>query len=215
MISLPANLLASAQKVTGPSPWIHLLEFEIDRTTTNLTLLAITNVPESITFGGVTYLPFPFALGEIEIAGDGSMPSFDLAVSNVTRELSNYLEIGAGFIGRSVTLRIVHRDYLATSTDRFQMTFQISGAAETADSIVFRVELPNYFQHSIPAQFYSLDTCPWVYKGTECGSRGPDSSCLKTLADCIDKGNDEVLLGYPRMHPRRFGAFAGIPRNIR
>ena len=215
MISLPANLLAAGQKVTGSAPWIHLVEFEIDRSVTNLTRVAIANVPEAIVFDGVTYLPFPFAMGEIEIAGDGSMPSFDLAVSNATRELSNYLELGEGFIGRSLTLKIVNRDHLASASDKFQMTFAISGATETADAITFRVELPNYFQHSIPAQFFSLDTCPWVYKGTECGSRGPDASCLKTLTDCIDKGNDEVALGYPRMHPRRFGAFVGIPRNIR
>jgi len=45
-----------------------------------------------------------------------------------------------------------------------------------------------------------LPTCAWVFKGTECAYSGGESSCDKTLSDCVARSNED-----------RFGGFDVVP----
>lgn len=168
----------------------------------------------------VTYYPFPFLMGEIEQTQEGDLPSLELNVDNTARTLMSVLHDGGGFQGNRATLVLTHTGSLASppypNHQFFTYRFTIASAAATNSAVQLRLESPSFFQQRVPRDRFLGKRCRWLFGSRECGYPitpfSAFTTCNKDLADCIERGEDEVARFLPRLHPRRFGGFPGIPQ---
>lgn len=217
---LSTHLQTEIRRLHG-GRWLELWEIEIDASAVALLKFACVNHSAPITFGSVTYHPFPVARGPIEWNSEGNLPRTTLALDNRRRDLAPYLEQGQGFQDRVVTMRIVHEDWLALATDRYVLDWIIAGAAVTHETVQLTLEARAFATMQLPRERFMRDRCAWQFRSPVCGYE-PDSAdgadyrtCAKTLDDCVLRGDDEVARGMPRLHPMQFGAFPALPRRVR
>lgn len=214
------NLLRESRRPHG-GRWLELWEFEIDASSTALLKLAIVNHSAPITFGGITYYPFPVGRGPIEWDSEGNLPRTTVALDNRGRALTHYLEQGHGFQDRVVYWRLVHESWLALATDRLPMQWIVSGVRVSAETINFDLEARAFRSSQLPHDRFMRDRCAWQFRSEECGYE-PDATqganfrtCDKSLVDCLARGDDEEARGLPVLHPMQYGGFPALPRRVR
>lgn len=221
MLPIHADLIAEAQKAHGTGPWAFLYQLIADSTPSETTTYRLTPYPALVPLGADTYYPYPLTHTQVSVDDQGSLPQIDLILSNVTGELSRRCEVGRGFMGSSVQITYTHLDHSAAGRFVEQGTFEVAGLTMMHDTIVLRLVVPGLDRLRAPQDVFARDRCRWRYGSTECGvvldaamtASFPD--CPKTLDACRDRGDHEVVLGRARQHPRRYGGFPTLPRNVR
>lgn len=216
MDPLPAALLATAQTPVLDAPMVWLYQITADVTSlAQPTIVFCTKSKSAVTFGGITYPPFPGDQSQLRIDSEGNIPKLDLTVSNVTRELVPYTVSVDGFLDRPVRVGLIDPQKTTSSSDVVWHKFRVSGCEIRNDVIVITLEDRRFSDLELPQGFYSHDRCPRVFRGSECRYRGPETTCTKLLSACITYGDAEVARGHARMHPRLFGAMPGLSRTVR
>ena len=179
----------------------------------------------SITAGPTptTFYPFPFQMGEQKQDQDGNLPSLELTIDNTTRLLMSALHKASGFEGNRATAILTHESCIATPGYPFhqsiEQSFTIVNAIASSGSIVLKLEPPQFFQQALPRDRFIAARCRWLHGGPECGYAitpfAGFTTCNHTVSDCTAHGDDEVSRFLPRLHPKRFGGFPGIPQQRR
>lgn len=214
MRTLPPGLLAESQKPQG-GKWIWLYDIEVDRTTLAVPYFALCDYHKPIVWGGQTWYPAPIAHSDIRRDGDGNLPEVTVSVSNVSREVMGYLETGEGFSERPLIMRQVHEDWIGSASDKLAITLTIDRVEVSDAAVAFVCSESNLWQEAFPSEFFERDRCGRTYKGFGCHYRGPEATCDRRSVTCGARGDAEVALGYPRLHPRLFGGMPGLPVSIR
>jgi phage-related protein len=209
MKNLALPFIAKKNESWTTDPWIRLLYVPIQYDGTDLVYVAITNDNKEVTFGGVTYVPWPFIMGPIPESVDGSLPETDLTVSNVSLDVNRLLNDDL-LIGKPITVREVNRALLDDPACCDAMVFVIKNATETNEAVTFKLGIGNLFEQPAPKRTYARTTCNRVFGTnndftTGCGWDGITGSatCNHTLEDC-QRHNNTV----------NHGAFWGIPRTL-
>jgi phage-related protein len=65
-----------------------------------------------VDYGGVTYLRFPVKFGEMSVSSDGSIDKASIAVANVSREITYYVEKYDGLRNRQIKVKTVFERFL-------------------------------------------------------------------------------------------------------
>ena len=214
MRTLPPGLLAESQNPQG-GKWIWLFDIEADRTTMATPFFALCDYHKPVVWAGTTWYPAPVAKGDIRRDGDGNLPEITVTVSGVSREFMAYAELGEGFNDRPLTMHQIHENWIGSSTERLSVTLTIDHVEVSDAAVSFVCQEPNWWQDELPGDFFERDRCGRSYKGFGCLYRGPEPVCDRRLVTCKARGDAEVALGYPRLHPRLFGGMPGLPVTIR
>jgi phage-related protein len=163
--------------------------------------------------------PFNFSLSPITQNQEGDLPVVQLSVDNVGRTLMLPLHEGQGLEGNYVHLDLVPRSGLSVAypnEEYRKFEFQIASASADDEVVTFKLERANFFTRMAPQDRYSARRCRWAFGSDECGYVVNDvagfTTCGKTMADCIARGEDHEARGLPVLHPQRIGAFPGIPK---
>jgi phage-related protein len=220
MRTLSANIIGEVQKTHGDAAWRWLVTLQVSYTAVLNEVFSLTNHPSALTYASVSYKPFPFSVGVMESDDSGSLHAVELSLSNVTRDLSPYLQKADNLLGKDVTIRLVNVDHLTTAADTLATTYRVAGATMTRSTIGLRLETSDLHRLQYPEETFMRDRCRWLYGSAECGyvitgEGGVLTECNKTLADCTERGTEEGTRGRPIRHPSRFGGFPGLPRKIR
>lgn len=199
--------------VATNASWIEVLGTGFTGETRSLT---VTQGPTP-----VTYYPFPFAMGEIEADQEGNLPSIDISVDNTARTLMPTLHAAGGFEGNRASLILTHESQLLAppfpNEVAIPFKFRISQALATQSAIQLKLESPQFFSQGIPRDRFVSKRCRWAFGGPECGYPitpfAAFTTCDGTIPACVERGDDEVARLLPRLHPRRYGGFPGIPQS--
>lgn len=211
MRAIDSDLVGEKNKLHQPSPWIWLLEVSVSDTES----ARIANYQQNVTWNGDTYYSFPFSIGEIQQSAEGQLPTLNISVANVSREVQEILDANDGLARQKVWLRLVHADHLANADAVLEDRFTILQATANVNAVTFQLGRVDLFDLEVPRRRYSRDYCQHVYKGTVCGYQGDLPSCDHTLDGangCERHGVDEFNRGLEKKHPRRFGGAPAIPR---
>lgn len=191
--SLTALGKIEKNKLYTGSTWILLLEIQLEQG--NLYLCYNT---EDVDWHGNHYIAFPFELGAVNESVDGSDPAVDLSVDNVSRSIEYAVQSSGGGVGTHVILRVINT---ASASDQYDAEvteeFVVQSAKDTAEFILFRLGTEYSARTRRPLGRYLKDTCPFKYKGIECGYDGNMTTCLKTLTACREHGNSQRFGGFP------------------
>lgn len=225
-MSLPPSLRTEVEKPHGSAPFIWLLEIEAFPATAHdpAQVMRFTTYHREIAWPvghplGITWSPFPFEVGNIELSGEGDLPHVDINIGNTTRFAMQYLHAAGGFEGRPVKLYLLTEAGLSLAypdQESIAWRFTVAGSVANTESVTLRLAAANFFHVKTPPDRYVPARCRWPFGGNECGyvvnAVSAFTTCNKTFSDCVARGNDEAALLRPVLHPRRFGGFPGIPQ---
>lgn len=178
MRSITANLITEKNKLASASAWIALLTVEINASTT----LRLAANPTNVVFRGDTYNSFGLEIDEVTQDAKGGLHDLSVSVSNVTREISAYVEL-YDLRGARVMIQYVHSANLADDEavvleERYEiMSIHVKGST----FVTFRLGHDRISQHQFPSGRFLRDSCRWVYKSVQCGYAGGLAACDKIL----------------------------------
>jgi lambda family phage minor tail protein L len=226
MPTLTALLEQHRSQLEDEKPWIWLYEIRVP--TDPATRYRLTNYTEPVSFGTSTagaplvYSPFPIVHGGIVQTKEGDLPTIQVSVGNVTREIGAALEAHAGLVGACVVIRLVNRDTLADLFSQVREDSLVQSSKATHVAVDFTLAPYNLYQAQFPRNRFLRNYCEFLFGGLECGYAIPPgatgtlgggfTTCGKTFAQCDERGLDELLRGVTVGHPLRFGGFLGIPK---
>lgn len=197
MRTITANLITEKNKLASPSTWIPLVSVEVNATTT----LRFAANASAVVFRGETYSSFGVEIGEVTQDAKGGLHDLSVSVSNVTREVSAYVELN-DLRGAPVRILYVNSanladDNAAVLEERYEiMSIQVKGTT----FVTFRLGHDRISQHPCPSGRFLQDHCRWIYKSLECGYSGSIPSCTKVLEGfqgCRDHQNVARFGGFP------------------
>lgn len=211
MKELSNDLQKAKNSIEIATPWLNLLEIEIDGNTP----LRVTDNNETVTFGGEDYRPFPFTISAINSDSAGKIPSITLTVSNVNNIIFPYVDRADGLIDTKVTLTVVNTAYLEEDYAELTLEFSILGATMDEEWASFTLGAPSPMRQRFPKDRYVANSCQWTFNsptvraagtnaGAECAYQGSDTGCDKTYGDCKGKGNDARYGGFFGLSPNGF-----------
>lgn len=195
MKTLPSILVIEKNLLSNTSPWFLLLDVEI---TTGTYLYLVKNI-ENVTYNGQEYTAFPFEIGMDKQTSKGEIPSVQFRVCNINRVLQTYIEDYDGFIGNSITMRLVNNSHLAEDYSELTVTFEIVACIANSEWVMFDCGAPNPMRKRFPLYRYIGSHCNFTFKSVECAYTGAVTTCDRTYTSCALKKNSI-----------RFGGFKGL-----
>lgn len=199
MRSIHVSLKTEKNKLNSTAAFLSLLQIEVGDDEVRY---FVPNT-ENVTFDGITYEPFPCKLNSIQQDLRGGLEDVEVAVSNVTREMSAYVEFN-DLRGRQVKMLTVSTAHLDNPTATLEeVVFEINEVSVQEEAVIFLLGHERILQQRFPGQRFLRNNCRWVYKSKECGYSGGMATCSKIL-EGIDgcRAHNNVA---------RFGAFPGLP----
>lgn len=178
MRSLTATLITEKNKPAMTSAWLPLITLEVNASTT----LRVVPNPVSVTFDGETYVPFGCEIEERAQDAKGGLNDVSISVSNVTREISAFIEAN-DLRGSRVSIKYVNSANLADPNavvldEQYEiMSVQVKGS----QFVTFNLGHDRISAHPFPSGRFLRDNCRWIYKSAECGYSGGLPTCAKTL----------------------------------
>lgn len=185
---------------------------------------------QPVVWQGVTYQPMPIEASGFDLTSKGTLPRPRIRVANVQGLLSATVRDFDDFVGCKVTRKRTFAKYL----DAVNFPGGVNATADanqylpddiwyvdrkmTETKYMIEFELASAFDlmgQSLPNRQIIQNSCPWKYRGTECGWTGgyynannqsttaANDVCAKTLSAC------RVRFG---TQPIRFGGFPGAVR---
>jgi len=195
LMALPNELKQEKNKIATTSVWLILLDVYISDTV----IWRLVNNTEDVTFQNNVYTKFPLEFAGISKNSSGTIPTVDLKISQVTREVYPYLFTYQGLIGKTVRVYVVNSAYLAADYSMLTYDFVVVDVDYDEQWVVFKLGMTNPLFKRYPMHTFLADWCNWDYGSAECGHTG--NPCARTLASCRARNNSH-----------RFGGFVGLSR---
>lgn len=207
---ISANDVQAKNQLYIDSPWRWLYEIEVP--SDPLTRLRLAQSREDIVFGtnstGAvnTYYAASIAHGVQVTDTEATLPTVNLTISNISREVESILETYNGLVGEKVRILFVNLvDIDAGSTvPTFTDEFEVLEVEADERDISAKLGQFNLFNLQFPNTRYTRDHCGFQFKGPLCQYAGVLTTCDKTLNGangCTVHANAD-----------RFGGEPGIPR---
>ena len=202
-------------KVNGPI-WLYNIELVPGSTAYDIKM---AEWDTDITYKGLVFVKYPITHDGISENSSGEIDSLNVTISNVSREMSAYIEANDGLRGLKVTIWQVFKNLLADTHAYIEDVFWIDSCGYNQQAATFvlkgKIDLVNI---TIPTRKFSRDYCQFTYKGYGCwewsDSGDPGSALVASAtftAGSPDTCNHRILDCERHCNQARFGAFPGIP----
>ena len=192
MKTLPSMLILEKNLLSNTSPWFLLLDVEIS---TGVYLYFVNNI-ENVTYNGQEYTAFPFQISVDKQTSKGEVPSVQFRICNINRVLQTYIEDYDGFIGNTITMRLVNASHLTEDYSVLTVSYEIIVCSATSEWITFDCGAPNPMRKRFPLYRYIGSHCNFTFKSVECAYQGVDTECNRTYTACSLKKNTVHFGGY-------------------
>lgn len=179
-----------------------------------------------VVFGGVSYTPLPCELEGLKFSSQGSLPRPKFKIVDAGGLISNLIYLYDGIEGSKVKIRKTLKRFLdgQPSTDptaeKPVETFLVSQITNLIPGTIVEVELCasfDFVDEEIPRRI-AARTCPWKYRGVECGYTGSryfdinNRPTLDPKFDVCSKSIDGCQKRFGKKIPLPFGGFPALSR---
>jgi phage-related protein len=196
-------------KLASSVPFILLAKIEIYDSTTQafVETVYIANNSENVTFGGQTYVAFPFTI-ELRYEA-GAIPDISMSAVDFQKVLLGKLNTYGGATGSRVTIVIANTGNLGAGAE-IEEVFEVLSASANEWKITLRLGAESVIARQFPGRTQMKDRCSWRYKSAECGYTGALPSCdlsLQGANGCAAHNNTVNFGGFPAIQNRgiRYG----------
>ena len=187
--------------------------YEIEVPTSTPTRYRFCAQTEEVTFRDNVYSPFPITHGAMQEGANGDLPTLNLTVSNISREIAGTLETHNGLIRQPVKIMLVlmTNSYDTTPSSGqaiLEWDFKITSMALDNESATASLGDISLYEVNVPKTKISKRYCRFKYCDAQCGYMGTFAGCDKSLEGPM--GCKAHSADSPD-HPKRFGGFPGAP----
>ena len=157
-----------AQKLANIEPWVWLVRFPLDVTTSATLVARWCNTDEIIEFptgSGKFYDPFPFIPPNLEHDASGVLRDMDLTLANTLGELTGFVD-AYDPVGKTVNLWKVHKSALLATTDAAKsIAVKIKSLVLTENAVLVRLGRTDISDPFFPLRIVERDRCQWQFTG--------------------------------------------------
>ena len=165
--------------------------------------LLFAEYDQTITFNGESFIAFPITHEFIEESGNQEIPQIKMRASNVSRYIQAYLE-QYDLRGKRVDIILVWANQLNNPDVKIVDTYYIDSYAANEKDVEFTLTSKfDVLDVSLPSGKYLRTHCRWVFKSSECGYTGSETSCNRTFQRCQELNNVARFGGFPSIPIRR------------
>lgn len=189
---------------------------------------------QPITWQGRQYDPWPISAKGFDMTTQGTLPQPQITIANIGGVLSGEVQANDDLVGCKITRKRTLAKYLdavnfpgGTNPDADpnqylpdEMWYVEQKTSETRHAIEFKLSsVFDLMGIQLPYRQVIQNSCPWKYRGSECGYTGPyfdrfdqptsnsnDDACAKLLSSC------KVRQRYFSSQILPFGGFPGATR---
>lgn len=196
MLSLSTQAIKEKNKRISDGAFILLLEIMHPSISESIRLC--WNI-EDITWNGEIWKAAPFELGDLNDTKESEVPSVDLTIIDIKRDLTPELDNYAGGVGAKVFIRIINSNLLDITTPLREEMFDIMEVSiDSKNRITFKLGAENLQEHRSPKHRFLKNHCRYkIFKGAYCGYDGPETECNRTFSRCKELGNQKRFGGAP------------------
>ena len=137
-------------------PWAHLVELVVNANTTAY----LTSHPETVTYNGQTYAPFPMFIGAEEQTADGQLPRMSVDVWNLRGETFRFAKDNDLSLN-DCTIRLVNLTLTSSGQDD-RVRLQVLGAAFVDEVGRFTLGYRFNYESEGPSMIYDRRTFPSI-----------------------------------------------------
>ena len=194
-LSISSEAIAEKNKLYSEQPWLILLEITYPQ---EPSLYLVWNT-ESVEWGGFTWYPATFDIGEIEETKEGGATTVPFSIVDIDKNIIPILDHYGGAVGAEVIVRIVHSAYLNNPTPEFEAEFEIVSAGIDSQSVInLRLGAEDLTSRRSPTDIYVQMHCRYnEFKGDLCQYDGGEEDCDRTLTRCRELENQVRFGGFP------------------
>lgn len=212
-----------AQQLEAENPFVWLYEMQTKEDPPRR--YRVTNALSTVLFGEnsdgdrLAYEPVPVVHGQVEENSEGSLPSISITFANTGPIFARSFDDADGFVGQPFSITLVSTLELGNPGAAVTESGEVISASISSESVTIQVSAFNLYRQEFPPFIHTRLSCRHRFGSAACGYliTAPGAGfteCPKTFPACEARGDDEVARGLPRLHPRRFGGFPGIPRPL-
>lgn len=171
-----------------------------------------SNGSTNVVWQGQTYTAIALETDGWEYNGRGQLPTPKLRIGNVFSVITSLLLqyddlVGARLTRKRTLARFLDGNPTADPNQFFEDDIYFIDRKETENRLVVEFELASSLDMQgvlLPKRAIVANTCPWLYKGAECGYTGSLPTCDKTLG-----GSNGCETHFGQYNPLPFGGFPG------
>lgn len=196
-LDISSDAITEKNKIAASGVWYLLLKIAYEGETPGYVCLNNEQViwPTS---GGNTYLPAIFSLSGISETKEAEIPAVTLSVIDLNRSLLPFIETYDGGVGATVTIYVVHSDYLSNATPETEEEMEVMDVSvDFGHKITFKLGAENLMNLRCPQHRYLKNHCRFVFKSDSCSYSGAETECNRTLARCKVLNNETHYGGFP------------------
>jgi lambda family phage minor tail protein L len=178
-----------------------------------------------VSFGGITYNPLSCEVEGIKYSSDGGLPRPKLKVVDVGSLVSGLIYLYGGIEGATVTIRKTLKRFLDgeitadPTAEKPRDIFVVSQITNLVPGAIVEIELSasfDFIDETVPRRM-AARTCPWKYRGVECGWTGRyfdinNRPTLDSKLDVCSKSIDACQKRFGKNAPLPFGGFVTLTR---
>jgi len=178
----------------------------------------------TVKFGGNSYAPLPYKAEGFQIRNEGVPPNPSITIANIGLEMTSLVNSYDDLLGCRLIRRRVLARHLDDGSDpdvdaRWpdEVWFIQQKAAESKLTVTFQLSTPFDLDGvTLPSRRALRYSCPWVYRGEECGYTGGPVATIKdqpTNNPADDKCGKRVAscrLRYGGSKDLPYGGFPGL-----
>ncbi len=184
--------LAAALDANWNQP-VDLYELYLDSGTVYLSSI-------DITWGGNHYLPYVQSRSGVKRFESGEFDRVTITFSNVDTSIAQMITQN-DIEGRRLVIRKIDRTVTNDNIVIFNGLMDRAGSIGMETATIQARQLLGSIDHDAPARQFTV-TCPWKFKGLECGYAGSETDCNKSWARCSQLANTA-----------RYGGFRFMPHS--
>ena len=196
-LDISSDAILEKNKIFSDESWLLLLKAEYEGESP----LYICLNNETVTWpstGGNVYLPAIFVLSGFNESKEAQIPSMNLSIIDIQRNLIPFIEEQDGGIGALITMYIVHSAHLDNTVPEIQEEMEVLDVAVGDDyKITFKLGAENLSNFRCPQHRYLKNHCRFIFKGSRCGYSGVETDCDRTFVRCEELDNIERFGGFP------------------
>ncbi len=207
-MTIPQELIEEKNKVATTSSWIYIYHITFPVVVPAIADLFLTDSNRTETINGVPYYASSIKTGMTKQELKGKLNKLSVSIEGVTQILRNYIKATKGAVGGTVVVTEVNTDYPDADYSNLSSTYSISECNTDEKWINFSLSAVNRMIEKFPSGVYYSDYCWYArkFKGAECRSVDPSTSCAGTLAVCQTKLDPNGNID----NSKRFGGEIGL-----
>jgi len=198
--TIPADFISEKNKQESAG-LINLYEIEYIKDT----WIYLAQWDADVVFDSKTYIASEKGVKHDKIGEnrDGSVEQVNVSIANVDRLIGGYIETN-DVRGLRLNILTVFENLLTDPTARLIERYVIDAYTLNEQSVgLICTTVIDLMNVVLPARRFA-PICSWVFKSTECGYVGAETTCNKTLTRCRALLNSERWGGFRVQNFRRF-----------